>query len=252
MSVNPDWRERNGLTVASSQTVSVPAKILRGFVTLESVDVEPRNAIANLNAKKKTAIDALKTIGVHENSTKTTSTRILEWDTTPKTSNYYRSNTNGFLPTTDSDEYTAVAHLSFDIPLTGMDPDELIILPHDTCKRLKKETVFESRKIFFLYVGETKESQIADATKKAYGEALASAQSTAALSGRSLGKLAALTPETNGRWRYWSEPSYGYWTDDAAEKNPLSNFSPADNEVFGNDASKLSRTCSVELRFNIE
>ena len=38
----------------------------------------------------------------------------------------------------------------------------------------------------------------------------------------------------------------------SAEKNPLDNFSPAENEVFGNDASKLSRTYSVELRFSVE
>ncbi len=94
MSVNPDWRERNGLTVASSQTVSVPAKILRGFVTIESVDVDARNAIAIVSAKKKAAVDALKAIEVPEKSIKTTSTRIPGWDTTPQVWNFYGSNTH--------------------------------------------------------------------------------------------------------------------------------------------------------------
>jgi hypothetical protein len=252
MSVNPDWRERNGLTVASSQAISVPAKILRGFVTLESVDVEPRNAIANVSAKKKAAIGALRTIGISEDSIKTTSSRIPEWETTPKNWSFYGSTTNALLPTMESKEYAAVAYISFDIHLTEMTADELTILPHDTCKRLKSQPVFEASKIYFLYVGELKESQIKDVSKKAYDEALASAKATAALSGRSLGKLAALTPEINGRWRYWSELTYGYWNDTAAEKNPLSNFSPAENEVFGNDPSKLSRTYTVELRFDLE
>jgi uncharacterized protein YggE len=252
LTVNPDWQERSGLTVASSQTVSVPAKILRGFVTLESIDVEPRNAIANVSAKKKAAVAALKTIAVPEKSIKSTSTRIPQWDTAPKSMYFYGPNSNGLLPTTDSQEYTAVAHLSFDIPLAGMDLDELTILPHDICKRLEKQTVFESSKIYFLYVGELNESQIKDSSKKAYDEALASASSIAALTGRSLGKLVALTPEINGRWRFWSNLTYGYRNDEAAEKNPISNFSPAENEVFGNDATKLSRTYTVELRFNIE
>ncbi|HMP71520.1 MAG TPA: SIMPL domain-containing protein [Pirellulaceae bacterium] len=252
LSINPDWRERNGLTVASSQTVSVPAKTLRGFVTLESVDVDLKNAVANVSAKKKTAVDALKTIGVPENSIRITSTRIPEWDTAPRAWNVYGPANIGLVPTTDSEEYKAVAYLSFDMPLAGMDPDELIILPHDTCKRLKKQAICESSKIVFLYVGELTDAEIKDATKKAYDEALANAKSTALFSGRSLGKLAALTPEMNGPWRYWSEPTYGYWQNEAAETNPLSNFRPAENEVFGNDASRLSRTYSVELRFNIE
>lgn len=252
MSVNPDWRERNGLTVASSQAISVPAKTLRGFLTLESVHVDPRNAIANLSAKKKAAIDAFKTINIPEDSIKTTSSRIPEWDATPRTGSFYGVNTNALLPTTESKEITAVAYVSFDIPVAEMTMDELAILPHDTCKRLKSQPVFESSKIYFLYVGELTESQIKDVSKRAYDEAFTSAKSTVALSGRTLGKLAALTPEVNGRWRYWSELTYGYWNDAAAEKNPLSAFRPAENEVFGNDPSNLSRTYTVELRFNLE
>ncbi len=165
---------------------------------------------------------------------------------------FYGANTSALLPTTESKEITAVAYVSFDIPVVEMTMDELVILPHDTCRRLRSQPVFESSKIYFLYVGELKESQVKDVSKKAYDEALTNAKSTIALSGRSLGKLAALTPEVNGRWRYWSELTYGYWNDAATEKNPLSYFSPAENEVFGNDPSKLSRTYTVELRFDLE
>ena len=252
VSVNPNWIERNGLTVASSQTVSVPARILRGFLTLESVDVDPRNAIANLRVKKKLAIDAVRTIDVLPDSIKTTSTRILEWEKKPKYWTLNPFGSNGLSPAVDTDKFTAVVHLSFDIPVTDMDSDELTIMPYDVCKRLQKQSVFESTKIVLLYIGEVKETQIRDANKKAYDEALADAKSIASLSGRPLGKLASLTPEVNGRWRYWSDLEYGYWNDEEAGMNAMTNFSPSENEVFGTDASKLSRTFSVELRFSIE
>ncbi|MDP1562830.1 MAG: hypothetical protein Q8M16_15745 [Pirellulaceae bacterium] len=77
------------MTVASVQRISVPAILLRGFVTFESVDEEPRNALTNLQATKKAAVAALTAIGVAENSIKTTSTKILEWDTAQKALNVY-------------------------------------------------------------------------------------------------------------------------------------------------------------------
>jgi hypothetical protein len=248
MSVNPDWRERTGLTVASSETIAVPAKVLRGFVTLESVDVEPRMAIKKVRSQKTAAIIALKSISVPENLIKTTATCIPEWEATTN----IHAGANALLPATDSQPVVAVAHVSFDILLVGMDSDELAILPHDTCKRLRSQAVFENSKIYFLFVGELTQHQVKEAFNKAYKEARANALSAVALSGRSLGKLEALTPERNGAWGYWSKPTYGYWDGEDAKTNPLSNFVPADNEVYGNDASKLSRNYSIELRFNIE
>lgn len=252
MSMNPDWQERNGLTVASVQKVSVPASLLRGFVTLKTVDDDPRIAIANLSAQKKGAIAALTAINIPADSIKTTTTKILEWDSSPNVLNYYRDDDDALVPTTISEKSTAVAHISFDIPLDGIDSDELVILPFDIQQSLEKTSVFESNNLHFLYVGEVKESQINDAKKKAYDEALENAQSIMRLSGRKLGKLVALTPEVNGRWWYWSEPTYGYWNEIAESKNPISNFRPLENEVFGNDPANLSRHYSIELRFEIE
>ncbi len=252
LSVSPGWEERHGLTVASIQKVTVPASVLRGFVTLKSVDEEPRNAIANLNAQKKAAIAALTAIDVPESLIKTTRTKILEWDKSPNLLNVYRADSEALVPTTGSIDCTAIAHLSFDIAIAGVDPDELIVLPFDILERLKTTTVFESNNIHFLYVSEINDSQISEAKKNAYNEALASAQATAAISGRTLGKLVALTPEVNGSWGYWSEPTYGYWNAQEASQNPISNFRPAENEVFGTDPFNLSRDYSIELRFKIE
>ena len=252
LSVNPEWRERTGLTVGSSQTVFVSAHLLRGFLTLESIDQEPRNAIANIAAQKKAATEALKAVGISETFIKITSTKMLEFQETPKEFRTNRSDINALLPTTDSQEYSAVAYLRFDIPLSGKDSDELALLPHEVCRSLKKYPVFDSTKVCFLYIGKLEQEQINQATKKAYKEALENAKSIAQLSRRTLGKLLALTPEVDGRWRYMSNLSYDQWSEGDANKNPLSQFSPAEDEVFGNDASKLSRTCSVELRFAIE
>lgn len=248
--LNPDWKERNGLTVASVQKVSVPASLLRGFVTLKSVDEDPGKAIATLSAQKKAAIAALTAINVPEGSIKTTTTKILEWDNPKSEFNYISSDDEAIVPTTGAIESTAVTHMSFDISLVGVDSDERLILPFDICQRLEKTPVFESNNFHFLYIGEVNESQINEAKMKAYEEALASAQSSVALSGRKLGKLVALTPGVNGRW--WPEPTYGYWTAQAASRNPISNFRPAENEVFGNDPANLSEDHSVELRFEIE
>jgi uncharacterized protein YggE len=252
LSVSPGWEERHGLTVASIQKVAVPTRVLRGFVTLKSVDAEPRDAIANLNAQKKAAMAALTAMDVPESSIKTTTTKILEWDKSPNVLNVYRTESDALVPTTGPRDCTAVAHLSFDIAVAGVDPDEMIILPFDILKRLESESVFESKRIHFLYVGEANDSQITEAKKKAYNEALAIAQATAAISGRTLGKLVALTPEVNGRWGYWSEPTYGYLNAQEASQNPVSNFRPAENEVFGTDPFNLSRDYGIELRFKIE
>jgi hypothetical protein len=252
VSVSPGWGERHGLTVASNQKVTVPASVLRGFVTLKSVAEEPRNAIANLNAKKKAAIAALTAIDVAESSIKTTTTRILEWDTSPNILNVYRTESDPLVPTTGPADCTAIAHLSFEIAVAGVDLDEMIVLPFDILKRLEAVSVFESNKIYFLYVGEVNDSQINEAKKNAFEEAMANAQATAAISGQKLGKLVALTPDVNGGWWYQSEPTYGYWNRQDASQNPIPNFRPAENEVFGNDPSNLSRDISIELRFKIE
>ncbi len=101
LSVNPEWRERTGLTVGSAQTVFVSANVLRGFVTLESIDREPRSAIANIASQKKAAIEALKAIGVSETSIKITSTQMLEFQETSKAFRTNKSDSNAlFRPRT--------------------------------------------------------------------------------------------------------------------------------------------------------
>ncbi len=85
------------------------------------------------------------------------------------------------------------------------DSDQIALLPHDVCKNLQKHTVFESSKIYFLYIGQAEQKQINQATKKAYDEqAFENAKSMAELLEERLGKLVALTPEIDGRWRYWA------------------------------------------------
>ena len=252
MITSTDWTEHNGLTVTSSQTVVVPATKLRFFTTIESVEDEPRTAIEKLNLHKKSAIAALKEIKIPDGSFQFTPTKIHEW--LPQTDKYFgwRAERGVLLPSTEWESYTARAHLSFDIPLGELDADERLLLIYDLSQRLRKHTVFESCEIISIYVGEVKEAQAADATKKAYEEAHAHAKSIAALTGRSLGKLLALTPTINDRSRYGSEPSYNYQLEQMGEKKPLAYFAPTENEVVGFDAAELSRAHRVELRFEIE
>lgn len=252
MIANSGWTEHNGLTVASSQTVVVPATKLRFFATIESVADEPRTAIENLSVNKKSAIAVLKELKIPDDSFQFTPTRIHEW--MPQTDKVFgwRAERGVLLPPTEWESYTARAHLSFDIPLGELDADERLLLIYDMSQRLRKHTVFESCEIIAIYVGEVKEAQAADATKKAYEEAHAHAKSLAKLTGRSLGKLLALTPTINDQSRYGSEPSYNYQLEQMGEKKPLAYFAPAENEVVGFDAAELLQAHRVELRFEIE
>jgi len=251
---NADWTEYNGLSVASSQTVVVPATKLRFFTAIDAVDDEPRTAIENLNLHKKSAITALKEIKIRGDSVQFTSTRILEWMPQTERSFGWRPKTGVLLPSTSTEweSYTARAYFSFDIPLGELNADERLLLVYDTNQQLRKHAVFESSEIIAIYVGEVTKAQSVDATKKAYEEARANAKSIAAHTERSLGKLLALTSTVSGRSRYLSEPSYGYSLEQMGEKEPLAYFAPAENEVFGVDGAELSQTHRVELRFEIE
>ena len=251
VSVSPNWSEHNGLTVACSHTVKVPAKLLRGFTTLESADADPREAVAKLKAIKKSAVDALQGIGVAKEAITISATKILEWDTTPKQLNFYNQNNYALLPTAEASEYTAVAFVTFDVPVSRKDSDELTLYPYDISKRMKTQSPFESSKIEMFYVGELAEAEINDATKKAHDEALAKCKKIASLSGRSLKKLVALTPEY-GISKYWMVQPSRYSNDETSGKNPLAEFGPRENEAYGYDHSDLTRTFSVELRFEIE
>ncbi|MEO8271023.1 MAG: hypothetical protein ABI557_14970, partial [Aureliella sp.] len=231
----------------------VPASKIRCFTTIQSVAADPRTAIENLKSETKLIAEALAAIGLPENALNLTTTRILEWEKKPRGQNfYYPSHTNGLSPKADFQSYTAIAHASFDVSLDGVALDDLTLHPYEICQRLRGHTVFESREIIVLFVGEIDANQIANARKKAYNEAFDDAKTFASISDRSLGKIAALTPETDGRWRYWSGLAYGYWSDENSDANPLTQFTPAENEIFGSDPLKLSRNITIELRFNIE
>lgn len=101
------------------------------------------------------------------------------------------------------------------------------------------------------FVGELTESAINDATKTAHDEALAKCKQIASLAGRNLKKLVAITQDAGGANYGLVRPSR-YSNDGSTGKNPLCEFGPAENEVFGKDHSELTRTFSVTLRFEIE
>ena len=252
-SVNPDWYHRQGLSVGSYQTVTVAAKTLRGFTSIEVVDREPREAIAKLKVARKSAIEAIKkTIGVSDGAIKASPAMIAEWESLPKGYSMMPRNSSTISPT-ELDEYTAAVHLCFDMTLKGLDEDELAFLPHDVSSRLKKRPEFESSDFVFLYVGEVSDEQAKQATKRAYDEASDNAKKLAALSGRSLGKLIELSAGSEGGSRYWVNRGYVTtpWTGDA-KFSPLDNFKPLQNEVFGSNPADLTQVFSVDLRFEIE
>lgn len=252
-SVNPGWHDRQGLSVGSYQTVTVPARTLRGFTSIEVVDREPREAIAKLKVARKSAIEAIKkAIGVSDAAIKASPAMVAEWENLPKGYSLMPRNSSTISPT-ELEEYTVAVHLCFDVALNGLDKDELAILPHDVSSRLKKQPEFESSEFDFLYVGEVSDEQAKQATKRAYDEAFDNAKKLTALSSRSLGKLVELTAGSEGGSRYWVNRGYVTtpWAGDS-KSSPLSNFKPAQNEVFGANPAELTQIFSVDLRFEVE
>ena len=251
-SFNPDWYHREGLSVGSYQTVTVQAKTLRGFTSIEVVDREPREAIARLKVARKSAIEAIKkAIGVSDGAIKASPAMIAEWGHLQKGFGMWSREAPTISPT-ELDEYTAATHLCFDMTLKSLDEDELAILPHDVYSRLKKQPEFESSDLVFLYVGEVSDEQAKQATKRAYDEAFDNAKKLTALSSRSLGKLVELTAGGEGSSRYWFDLGYGNFSNDNLKSSPLANFKPLANEVFGSNPAELTRVFSVDLRFEIE
>lgn len=251
-SVNPGWYHGEGLSVGSYQTVTVTAKTLRGFTSIEVVDREPREAIAKLKVARKSAIEAIKNaIGVTDNAIKVTPTVIAGWDQLPEGFRMLPRTSTAISPT-ELDEYTAVVHLCFDVAVKSLDVDELALLPHDVSSRLKKQPDFESSDFVFFYVGEVSDEQAKQATKRAYDEAFDNAKKLTALSSRSLGKLVELTAGSEGSSRYWVDRGYGSLSTDNLKSSPLANFKPLVNEVFGANPADLTRVFSVDLRFEIE
>ncbi len=251
-SVNPGWYGRDGLSVGSYQTVTVTAKTLRGFTSIEVIDPEPKEAIAKLKVARKSAIESIKkTIGVPDDAIKASPAMIAEWRDLPKSFGMWSQETPTISPT-ELDEYTAVVHLCFDVSLKNLDEDELAILPHDVTSRLKKQPEFESSDFVFLYVGEVSDEQAKQATKRAYDEAFDTAKQLTELSSRSLGKLVELTASNEGSSRYWFDRGYGHISTANSKSSPLASFKPLANELFAANPANLNRIFSVDLRFEIE
>ena len=114
--------------------------------------------LPKLKALKKSAVDALQGLGVGKDSIKISASKILEWDTTPRQMNLFYQDSFALSPAIEASEYTAVAFVSFDVPVAGKDSDELSLLPYDICKRLRAQAPFESSKIDMFYVGELTEA----------------------------------------------------------------------------------------------
>ncbi|MCA9191353.1 MAG: hypothetical protein KDB03_06320 [Planctomycetales bacterium] len=252
LSVNADWRERNGLTVASSQMVVVPATKLRLFTTLASIADEPQAAIRHLASDKESISKVMAEMGVTRDTFSFTSPRIIEWERTPENRLYGRSGGVGLLLKTDLNSYTAMAHVAMDFFLEEAESAQIVLRAYETCQQLRSHDVFKNCEFIVLFVGEVSEVQITDAKKKAYEEAFSDAQTLASLSGRSLGRLSAITPEIDGRWRFMPGFSYANQLGGITEIDLLAHFAPAENEVFGSDPLKLTRIYTVELRFEID
>lgn len=115
LSVNADWKERNGITVASSQTVAALVSKLRGFTTLSTTASEPRAAVQQLKLMKNAAVLALSESGVARNTVQTTSTQLSD-----STAIVVKSvGLSALTRSPDAEEFYASCHLSFEVTRAG-------------------------------------------------------------------------------------------------------------------------------------
>lgn len=239
------WGERDGVNVASEQVVSVPALSLRFFSTIRHVEETAEAAIENVENDKKAVLEAVAKIGVPKDSVRFTAVRILEQDQRRDEANYFSSARDDapLLLAPDFLSFTAVAYCRFDVSLKNIAGEKLSLFPLEIHKQLQSHPAFEDRNLHALFVGEVTKQQAAAAKLKAYNEAAEEAKDLMKMTGKPLGKLKALTPFTYSAWhRSWHRNN----------DSPASKFSAAENEVLGTDPQELSRTYSIQLRYDIE
>ena len=281
--VNPSYwsQPEDGLSVASSQQVTITPTKLRLFTTLTARDQDARRAVGSLAEKKKSARDKLQALGVKPIAVTFSPIRILEWHRDVEYWTFYRSAYPMHVPNKKPSSYTAYAAVQVDWKIKKQTDDELTLMIIDLMTRIRDAATFgvthtaqsqsdiddAAREMFILYVGEISEEAENNATKRAYDEANAQATKLAATTNRALGKLEAMAPRVEGYslWHWDNEYATSYlamggmggivgWTGTKKSEipHPMSEFSPLPSEVFGADPAGLRRSYSIELRFELK
>lgn len=278
--VNPSYwsQPEDGLSVASSQQVTITPTKLRLFTTLTARDKDARRAVRSLAEKKKSARDKLQALGVKPIAVTFSPIRILEWHRDVEYWTFYRSAYPMHVPNQKPGSYTAYAAVQVDWEIKEQTNDELTLMVIDLMSRIRDVEPFgvahraqsqsdigdAAREMFILFVGEISEEAENNATKRAYDEANAQATKLAATTNRTLGKLEAMAPRVEGyslwHWDHEYATSYlglggmGGWTGTKKSEipHPMSEFSPLPSEVFGADPAGLRRSYSIELRFELK
>jgi hypothetical protein len=268
--VNPSgWQDRDGLTVASAQEVTVAPTKLRLFSTITARDKDARRAVTRL-AEKKTAVkDKLQSLGFKPNAIKVSPSRILEW--TDSTAQVWWSDSEYAMrvPEDQPTECTAYAAVEAEWEIKGKTSDEVILMPVDLIERIRKAAVFEpvhknatkedecASGTYVIFVGEVSEEAGTKALKRAYEEASAQATKLAATTHRTLGKLMSMSPRIDSAWIWSWEPELSNRYRVGNSKNgliphPMSQFTHAPAEVIGSDPTDLHRKYVMELRFEVK
>ncbi|MFO0942668.1 MAG: SIMPL domain-containing protein [Pirellulales bacterium] len=240
--------ERHGVTVSGSETVNIKAKYLRGFLTLKANESTPRLALISLNSKKQTAVELLLNSGLEKSKNKSSGVRVIDLDARPALQASLDPSISTLSTTPRVNGVVAAEHLSFDLPLHGLDEDAVALLPHTIREQLQANEQLQSSLIQMLYVGEVSEAQGREAFGLSIEKAKREAKTVAELAEVSLGKLVAITPQVYGYWEHRNART----SDSQGFTTALELFQRSDNEIMGTDPKNLSRTYSVELRYDIK
>ena len=262
-SVNPSWTERNGLTATSEQEVIVKPTKLRCFSTLMVDDIDAKLAVQRLADKKKIVMEKLLKLGIDRAAIRFSQIRLPQWQNKIDQGYWPKEHTSMEVSKQLPSRHVAYTSLQIDLEIKEDGEVELILFPIEIVNRLRESQLVKGVDItkpadfepplHMLFVGAITDAESNRAIKFAYDEASAQAETIAKLTGRTLGKLEALTPYIDGIWSFQRGYKYGAWTNPNKEiPNPMSEFSPLDSEVYGVDPTHLSRTFTVELRYKLE
>ena len=262
-SVNPSWTERNGLTATSEQEVIVKPTKLRCFSTLKVDEVDAKLAVQRLADKKKIVLEKLQKLGIARTEIRFTQIRLPQWQNIIDQGYWPKEHTSMEVSKQLPSRHVAYTSLQIDLEIKEDGEAEMILLPIEIVNRLRESQLVQGVDItkpadfepplHMLFVGAISDAESNRAIKAAYDEASTQAETIAKLTGRTLGKLEALTPYIDGMWSFGKDYNYSAFTNRSQEiPNPMTEFRPLDSEVYGVDPAHLSRKFKVELRYKLQ
>ena len=250
-----------GLTVAGVKEVNVEATHVRLFAVLSESNENAKEAILNLEERKKSATTALIKLGCVPGSINFTSTKLDSWEwnsTQPWQSSYdIALKVPNFEPL-NSKAYTSL-RVDWEYKAnTGGGPQLFLLDLVDQLRTSKVLCGEEERpedfagNVFIAFVGRISNDKAQSAFKSAVQDADVQAAEIAKLTARELGKLKSIVPQVADEMKLFTTLSSSLYPAGSNWPNPFAQLPKSPDEVYGSDPARLSRSYKVELHYELK